>query len=62
MVHMQLDILAGQISGSGKMEGDVMLDGRNRREAHFQDLTCYVRQKDVLQHSATVRVCKGMCF
>ena len=53
---VQLDILAGNLTYSGVMSGEVLLNGRLRNPDTFQKLSCYVMQRDVLLESATVRV------
>ena len=50
-----MDILACNPTPGGKVEGEVLVNGVQRRPTAFRKATCYVMQRDVLQSSATVR-------
>jgi hypothetical protein len=51
---LQLDILAG-VKVSGRVQGQVLVNGMPRKHCGFAALASYVQQKDVLVPSATVR-------
>lgn len=50
-----LDILACNFISGGKIEGEVLVNGKHRVPSEFRQDSCYVLQSDVLLSSATVR-------
>lgn len=51
----QLDILAYNVYGRGRISGTVLLGAKPRQRSSFMRLSCYVMQRDILMASATVR-------
>ncbi|PRW59820.1 ABC ATP-binding isoform 1 [Chlorella sorokiniana] len=50
-----LDILANNLWGSCTVEGQVLVNGAERKPREFSQVSCYVLQRDVLLSSSTVR-------
>lgn len=50
-----LDILACNFVSGGKIEGELLVNGKRRVASEFRQDSCYVLQSDVLLSSATVR-------
>lgn len=50
-----LDILASNYVSGGQIEGDILVNGKERNDYMFRKQSCYVLQQDVLLSSATVR-------
>lgn len=50
-----LDILASNYVSGGQIEGDILVNGKERNDYVFRKQSCYVLQQDVLLSSATVR-------
>jgi len=50
-----LDILACNFVSGGKIEGQLLVNGKPRNSSQFRQDSCYVLQSDVLLSSATVR-------